>query len=39
VQGHLFGKPMPATEFSRRFKIRTGGASGRRVEALETGPA
>jgi diguanylate cyclase (GGDEF)-like protein/PAS domain S-box-containing protein len=39
VQGYLFGKPMPATEFSRRFEIRANGATGRRVEALETTPA
>ena len=38
VQGYLFGKPMPATEFARRYGLRAKGSS-RRVEVLETTPA
>jgi EAL domain-containing protein (putative c-di-GMP-specific phosphodiesterase class I) len=35
VQGYLFGKPMPAAEFARRFGLRANGAS-RRIEAFAT---
>ena len=38
VQGYLFGKPMPAAEFARRYDLRAGGAS-RRAEMRETVPA
>jgi diguanylate cyclase (GGDEF)-like protein/PAS domain S-box-containing protein len=38
VQGYLFGKPMPAAEFARRYGLRAKGSS-RRVEILETSPA
>ena len=38
VQGYLFGKPMPATEFARRYGLRAKGSS-RRVKVLETTPA
>jgi EAL domain-containing protein (putative c-di-GMP-specific phosphodiesterase class I) len=35
VQGYLFGKPMPAAEFARRYGIRADGSS-RRIQVLET---
>jgi len=35
VQGYLFGKPMPAAEFARRYGIRASRAS-RRVDVLAT---
>jgi diguanylate cyclase (GGDEF)-like protein/PAS domain S-box-containing protein len=38
VQGYLFGKPMPAAEFARRFGIRAKGSS-RRAKMLEPTPA
>jgi diguanylate cyclase (GGDEF)-like protein/PAS domain S-box-containing protein len=38
VQGYLFGKPMPAAEFARRYGIRVNGSS-RRVEVLAPAPA
>jgi EAL domain-containing protein (putative c-di-GMP-specific phosphodiesterase class I) len=38
VQGYLFGKPMPAAEFARRYGIRANGSS-RRVEVLAPAPA
>jgi diguanylate cyclase (GGDEF)-like protein len=38
VQGYLFGKPMPAAEFARRFGITANGSS-RRIETLATSPA
>ena len=38
VQGYLFGKPMPAAEFTRLYGIGASGSS-RRVEALATVPA
>jgi len=38
VQGYLFGKPMPAAEFARRYGVSANGSS-RRIEILETTPA
>jgi diguanylate cyclase (GGDEF)-like protein/PAS domain S-box-containing protein len=38
VQGYLFGKPMPAAEFARRFGVRAKGSK-RRVAMLEPTPA
>jgi diguanylate cyclase (GGDEF)-like protein/PAS domain S-box-containing protein len=38
VQGYLFGKPMPAAEFARRYGIRANGSS-RRVGMLAASPA
>jgi diguanylate cyclase (GGDEF)-like protein/PAS domain S-box-containing protein len=38
VQGYLFGKPMPAAEFARRYGLRAKGSS-RRIKILETSPA
>jgi EAL domain-containing protein (putative c-di-GMP-specific phosphodiesterase class I) len=38
VQGYLFGKPMPAAEFARRYGLRAKGSS-RRAQALATVPA
>jgi diguanylate cyclase (GGDEF)-like protein len=36
VQGYLFGKPMPAGEFARRYGIRADGSYRQRVGALAT---
>jgi diguanylate cyclase (GGDEF)-like protein/PAS domain S-box-containing protein len=36
VQGYLFGKPMPAPEFARRFGIRADGSYRQRMGALAT---
>ncbi len=38
VQGYLFGKPMPATEFEQRYGLGAPGGS-RRVDVPETAPA
>jgi len=38
VQGYLFGKPMPAAEFVRRFGVRTDGSYRRPIGALSTTP-
>lgn len=38
VQGYLFGKPMPAAEFARRYGITANGSS-RRIEVFATTPA
>jgi diguanylate cyclase (GGDEF)-like protein/PAS domain S-box-containing protein len=38
VQGYLFGRPMPAADFERRYGL-CGEGSSRRVEILETSPA
>jgi EAL domain-containing protein (putative c-di-GMP-specific phosphodiesterase class I) len=36
VQGYLFGKPMPAGEFARRYGIRADGSYRQHVGALAT---
>jgi EAL domain-containing protein (putative c-di-GMP-specific phosphodiesterase class I) len=39
VQGYLLGRPMPATEFERRYGIRVEGSSQRRTEVVAASPA
>jgi EAL domain-containing protein (putative c-di-GMP-specific phosphodiesterase class I) len=39
VQGYLFGKPMPANEFARRYQVRPDGSYRRQIRAVAAVPS